>query len=210
MKRTAAEGPPEADIALRPVWDPVVRGCHWALVGLLVAAWLTAQGGVHYVVWHAFIGYAWLLVLGVRLGWGWIGPSTARFGRFVRSPRAVLAYARTLPTRLPSHWYGHNPVGGWATLLLLGLALLQGLSGLFMSDDIFFDAPLYQRLGPTVQAIMPWLHRNAIDVLWLVSGLHVVAVAFYALHKGENLVGAMITGRRWVARAKARDHSPGR
>ena len=38
----------------------------------------------------------------------------------------VLAYLRSLSGPKPEHHTGHNPAGGWAIVLLLGLAILTG------------------------------------------------------------------------------------
>jgi hypothetical protein len=41
------------------------------------------------------------------------------------------------PARLqPAHHVGHNPAGGWAIVLLLGLGILSGLSGWAIYNDI--------------------------------------------------------------------------
>ena len=64
-------------------------------------------------------------VLGVatfRLPWGFIGTRYARFVDFVRGPAAVKDYLSSLLRLQPAHHVGHNPAGGWAIVLLLGLA----------------------------------------------------------------------------------------
>jgi hypothetical protein len=70
------------------------------------------------------------------LPWGFIGSRYARFVDFVRGPTAVKEYANSLLKLEPAHHVGHNPAGGWAIVLLLGLGILSGLSGWAIYNDI--------------------------------------------------------------------------
>ncbi|BBI74341.2 hypothetical protein HAALTHF_37500n [Vreelandella aquamarina] len=77
-------------------------------------------------------------------------------------------------------------------LLLVSLGF-QALSGLFLSDDIFFQAPLYGLLGPAVGDVLARLHSLNSDLLLILIGLHLVGLVWHTL-QGERLVPAMLTG----------------
>ena len=66
-----------------------------------------------------------------RIGWGFVGSDTARFGRFLRSPVAALRHLRHFRRPAPDREIGHNAAGGWMVLVLLALLLAQPLTGLF-------------------------------------------------------------------------------
>ena len=165
-----------------PVWDPVVRILHWALAASIAAAWFTRHGGG---VWHEWIGYVSLLIVALRLAWGWAGPRYARFGQFVRTPVATLRYAGHMLTgREPRH-IGHNPLGGWMVVALLLIAALAGLSGWLYTTDAYWGAEWLENL-----------HEALSIFLLVLVALHVAGVAVASWRHRENLVGAMLHGRK--------------
>src|ERR1700728_2854074 len=76
------------------VWDLPIRLAHWLLVVLLCFSWWTATESQ--MRWHRFSGYAILTIVLFRIYWGFVGPSTARFVQFVRSPAVVISYSRSM------------------------------------------------------------------------------------------------------------------
>lgn len=181
------------------IWDLPIRLFHWLLVIGVALQFGTAEFGWLSMQWHIWIGYGLLVLLLFRLGWGVFGSDSARFGRFVSAPGKVLGYLRQWSATPMSHFAGHNPAGGWATLLMLLLLLLQALSGLATSDDIEWFGPLCNKLPEAWIAIASWLHRQLQTVLLAVLALHMFAIVGYRLFKGENLIGAMWHGRRAIA-----------
>ena len=119
-----------------PTWDLPTRIFHWALVLLIIDAWVSYSFGDVLMRWHMWNGYALLTLVLFRLMWGIWGSNTARFSGFVASPLRVVRYLRALARGEDEHYLGHNPAGGWSVLVLLGLILVQGVCGLFASDDI--------------------------------------------------------------------------
>ncbi|MFM8375161.1 MAG: cytochrome b/b6 domain-containing protein, partial [Phenylobacterium sp.] len=105
-----------------PVWDGPTRLFHWALVILVLVAWLTAE---EQMTIHRGAGYALLGLLAFRVWWGLAGGSTARFGNFVRGPAAVRRYLAESRAGTAGEHAGHNPLGALSVLALLGLVALQ-------------------------------------------------------------------------------------
>lgn len=177
------------------VWDLPIRLFHWGLAVLVAVLWLTGEFGqldIHMVLG----GWALVLVL-FRLGWGFAGSPTARFTQFVRGPAAIRAYlaaARSGAVRS----IGHNPLGALSVLALLGLLAAQGGSGLFTSDDIVTDGPLVHLVASKTVSLLSTVHRVGAKVLLALVGLHLAAVAFYTVVKKDDLLRAMITGRKRV------------
>ncbi len=122
-------------------WDLPTRLFHWALVITFAGSWYTAEQGM--TEWHERLGLATLALLAFRLIWGFVGSGTARFAGFVRGPLAAWRYAReTLAGRHPAY-LGHNPLGGWSVLALLFAMAAQAGMGLFATDEILYEGPLY-------------------------------------------------------------------
>src|SRR5438874_1467834 len=128
-------------VGLLRVWDLPVRVMHWLLVASIAVCWWT--GVNNELEYHLYSGYAALWIVLVRLYWGLVGSSTARFVNFVRGPRAVFDYARTLHRRDTPHTHGHNALGAISVLAMLGLVLAVVVLGLFAVDvDGLYSGPL--------------------------------------------------------------------
>lgn len=184
----------EQQPASRRVWDAPVRIFHWAIVGLVVTSWVTADQGFMRI--HQWSGSALLALLLFRLAWGLFGSSTARFSGFVRSPFAAFRYLRALSRSDPPKYAGHNPAGGWMVLALLSLLCAQVTTGLFANDGLGFMGPLALQVAADDSDRLTSLHGWLFNLLLLLVWLHVVAVFFYLLVKRENLILPMLTGRK--------------
>lgn len=162
------------------IWDWPVRLGHWMMVGAFILAWLTADSEMWRLV-HVLSGAVVAAVATFRLPWGFIGSRYARFVDFVRGPRAVAEYLSSLLRLQPAHHAGHNPAGGWAIVLLLGLGILCGLSGWAIYNEIGGHWP-------------EDLHEGLAATMLTVVIVHVAGVVSGSVLHGENLVRAMLTG----------------
>ena len=184
-----------------PTWDLPVRIFHWLLVLLVFSQIVTASIGGNAMQVHAFGGYAILALVWFRILWGFLGGTRARFSDFVRGPVAVIRYAKSiLWGPLPAH-RGHNPLGGWSVLAMLGSLLVQGATGLFANDDVMMEGPLAKHVSDRTSELATAIHDVNAVVLLTLAAVHIVAVLFYLLAKKENLIAPMITGRKQSATA---------
>lgn len=199
--------PDPSNAELRPtrVWDLPTRLFHWSLVVLVLFNGITGQFaadlGSDWMERHMLSGYAILALVLFRLLWGFIGNRHARFAGFVRGPRAVLDYLASLGGRKPATAYqGHNPLGAWSVLaMLLALAVQVG-SGLFLSDeDLGVEAPLAKHVANRTIDLMSSVHEAVFWLLLALVTVHLCAIVFYRVAKGENLVRPMITGDKALA-----------
>lgn len=178
--------------ARQAIWDVPTRLFHWSIVILLGFSWWCAE--TDHMEWHYKSGLTLCALVLFRIAWGFAGSSTARFARFVRGPRAVWGYVRSPNT---DDAPGHNPVGGWSVLLLLGIMALQILTGLFAVDlDGLESGPLSYLVDFDRGRIAAEIHQVTFNVLLAVSVLHVLAIGFYLLVKRRNLVAPLISGSR--------------
>ena len=164
------------------VWDWPVRLGHWLMVGGFTLAWLTGDSETFRLV-HVIAGATVLAVAAFRLPWGFIGSRYARFVDFVRGPTAVKDYVLGLLRLQPAHHVGHNPAGGWAIVLLLGLGILTGLAGWATYNDLG---------GHWLEE----LHEGLATAMLTVVIIHVAGVVSGSVLHGENLVRAMVNGRK--------------
>ncbi|MCB1637527.1 MAG: cytochrome b/b6 domain-containing protein, partial [Thiothrix sp.] len=138
-----------------------------------------------------------------RIVWGLMGSDTARFSRFVKSPVHALGHLKELGSRAPAWHVGHNPLGAWMVVALLLTVLVQAVTGLFASDDIMVEGPLYGLVSSAFSGRMTGLHHQVFNLLLLLVVLHVAAVLFYRFYKGTNLIRAMVTGNAEGAQGEA-------
>lgn len=164
------------------VWDWPVRIGHWLLAGAFILAWLTSESETWRLV-HALAGGTAMGVIVFRLVWGFAGTRHARFASFVRGPSAVIDYVVGLLTRKEEEYAGHNAAGGWVIVALLLLGILTGASGWLT----------YQELGGKVAEE---LHEGLASTMLAIVLVHVAGVVVSSLAHRENLVRAMLTGRK--------------
>jgi cytochrome b len=182
------------------IWDLPTRLFHWSLVLLVAFSAITGELGedlpVKFMDWHRLSGYAILTLLLFRLVWGVIGSTHARFTNFVRGPAAALRYVQEALGRAPATRHlGHNPLGGWSVLMLMACLAIQVVTGLFIADeDLGVEGPFAKLVSSRVSDALAEIHEGNFGVLLALIGLHLSAIAFYLVAKGENLVRPMLTG----------------
>jgi len=181
------------------VWDLPTRLFHWTLMVLIVLQYATGEFHVLDMQWHFWFGYATLALLLFRILWGFLGSQTSRFNQFVRGPGVVLRYLKSQLSASPQVSIGHNPLGGWSVLAMLACIALQVISGLFASDEIGTDGPLFGLVSSRTVKLMTRLHDWNQNLLLGLIALHVAAVIGHLLLKHENLITPMLSGRKHVA-----------
>jgi len=172
---------------------------HWSLPLLLAALWWTAHH--EELDLHRTLGFVTLWLVLFRLLWGVFGSSTARFADFIKGPRTVVAYVRDLVAgRTEPGVIGHNPLGGWSVAGMLTLLSVELGLGLFASDtdEELYPGPLAKFISADQSAAASQWHHWVFNALLFLIGLHVAAIAFYAVMKRDNLVGPMVTGAKSV------------
>ncbi|MDQ7989242.1 MAG: cytochrome b/b6 domain-containing protein [Candidatus Dactylopiibacterium sp.] len=180
------------------VWDLPLRLFHWALLVCVTGAVLAIEVFDN-IDWHQRFGFGVLALVIFRILWGFVGGRHARFASFVRGPGTMLAYLRSSV----AHGVGHNPLGAVSVLALLLVLALQAGSGLFMTDEIFFEAPLFKYVSGATASLLGSLHEINVNVLYALVALHVAAILFYRFVKRNNLVTPMITGSKAVTAEEA-------
>ncbi|NVK02248.1 MAG: cytochrome b/b6 domain-containing protein [Oceanospirillaceae bacterium] len=187
-----------------PVWDILIRIFHWSLVFSFALAWITAD---EWDAVHSWAGYTLAGLLGFRLVWGLIGTTHARFINFIYSWSEVKQYLRSLLTIRPKHYLGHNPAGSWMVLLLILVLAMTCLSGMTLYAT--------EGQGPLAGTFLAHLSDGWVEevheffansVLALVF-VHVAGVLVSSLLHAENLVKAMVTGKKQVGDTEVSDET---
>ena len=184
------------------VWDPVIRIIHWLLAASVLLNWLTDSP-----LWlHTWSGYLAAALMASRVLWGFIGPENARFGRFVRGPYAVFDYLAGLIRFSSQRYIGHSPAGGAMIVALLvmiaattgtGMASLAAMEGRGPLSAVVERIPLPRTLGQRRPSpLIREVHQVLASVTLALVILHVAGVVLASCVHRENLIVAMVTGRK--------------
>ena len=175
------------------VWDPLVRLAHWSLALATGVAWWTRE--YNYEL-HLDAGYAVLTIVVIRLLWGFLGTQHARFRTLSYAPGVALRYLRDLPRGRAPRFIGHSPAGAWMIFLLLAALVACCLSGIALDAAENRAGPLAStRLFIYTEQITAF-HAWSTRALEALVPLHIGGVAVASLAHRENLVTAMLTGRK--------------
>jgi cytochrome b len=162
------------------VWDWPLRAFHWSLAFFVLLAWFTPG---KFDGLHRFAGYAVIVLISFRIGWGVFGTRFSRFHAIGRRLRAAPAYLVNLRRGRAGRYRGLNPAG---TAMLVAMLLLLAVSTVtgWMSTTVRFFG-------------VPWVedtHSYVSDAVIVLVVVHVLGVLVMCVLQRENLVGAMITG----------------
>lgn len=164
------------------VWDPLVRIFHWSLAICFFGAYLLGDDGG---TLHQTIGYAAFGLVGFRLLWGMVGSRYARFSSFIPSTGVLLRYLKDVLARKEARYVGHNPAGAAMIVALLLAVVATGISGWLLTTDALWGVEWVEEV-----------HEVMANTTFFLVGLHIAGVVFSSLRHHENLVRAMITGRK--------------
>ncbi len=175
------------------VWDPLLRLFHWSLACFFLVAYFL-EGD--WIKLHAHAGYTVALLVMFRLIWGFLGTTHARFSSFMPSPQVFSDYLRDFLHRRAKPHTGHDPLGA---LMIVSL-LVSLLVTTFLGMSLF----AMQGSGPLPHALVSnWsgsFVESAHDFFAnLTMGLvvvHIAGVLLTSFLHRENLIAAMITGRK--------------
>jgi cytochrome b len=190
------------------IWDVPTRLFHWLLV-LLVGTNLFLigpDGGVETVI-HMVAGYGVAGLLLFRLAWGLVGSPRSRFADFVRPWPAVKAYVERLLRLQPSLAVGHNPLGGWMVIILLAVLAAMVVTGVFASGRQA-AGPFAHLIPVDLTAVAGDIHEFVANILIALIVVHLAGVAVDWFLTRENLVKAMINGRKRLPAEIATEEPP--
>jgi cytochrome b len=164
------------------VWDSFVRLFHWSLVCLFALAFLTGDESDRV---HIAAGYGIAGLLVMRIVWGFAGSRHARFTNFVRGPRETISYLRDAVLFKARRYLGHNPAGGAMIIALLVMLTGTTISGYLLTTDASWGSKAAEEV-----------HEVFANLTAGLVVLHVAGVLAASVLHRENLVRAMITGRK--------------
>ena len=203
------------------VWDPIVRVGHWALVAAFAIAYLSAEeeGGSPHAL-HVWGGYVIGAIVALRVLWGFVGPQYARFSNFVCGPIIAIKYLFDLIAGRARRYVGHSPAGGAMVIALL-VCLAGTVATGVVANGEHSKGPLAANgavitmvaqaeenegggagdgeKGGGEKSIIGEFHGALANITLVLVVLHVLGVGLASYAHRENLVAAMLTGKKHSA-----------
>lgn len=168
------------------IYDLPTRVFHWTFAGLFVAAYAigsTVDDESPRFVLHMLAGGLLGTAVLLRLLWGVVGTRHARLSDFSLGPAALGRYLQGVLSGRARTWTGHNPASSWAALLMMGLGLGLGVTGLAM-------------VGGAAPHAVEEVHEVLANAFLAVVLLHVAGVLVHVLRHRDALPLSMVTGRK--------------
>lgn len=175
---------PAPPSSIERIWSLPVRLAHWGVAALVLFNLFNDAGGKV----HRYAGYAAAGFVALRTLYGVLtrdGPARLHLPR----PRAMFAHARAMFGGSPPRVAGHNPLGVAMSLLLWTLVLGLAATGWVSRLDRYWGED-----WPTE------IHGVLAVALQVCVVLHLAGVVASSLLERQNLITAMITGRKHVDR----------
>lgn len=177
------------------VWDPVVRIFHWTLVTTFFIDYVTEED---LLTIHVWAGYVLLIVLGIRIIWGFVGTQHARFSDFVTSPSVAFQYLKDTVYLRAERYIGHNPIGGLMVVILLISVTITGVSGLLLygvgEEHAGPLAGLFTSGNEFWEDFLEELHEFFANLSLFMVIIHIAGVIVESKIHNESLVRAMWDG----------------
>ena len=180
------------------IWDIFIRVFHWSLLATFAIAYLTEDD---FPTIHVYAGYTMMVLIAMRLIWGFIGTPYARFSNFVVKPGAVIEYMKEVVQFRAKHYLGHNPAGGAMVIALLISLSITLFFGLLTYGAAEFSGPLAGLSGGVSSStahLFKEVHEFFANLTLLLVALHVFGVLVASLQHKENLVKSMMTGYKQI------------
>jgi cytochrome b len=202
------------------VWDPLVRIGHWIIVAGFTVAYFIEDDLLSVHVWAGYIVGA---AVTIRVIWGFVGPRHARFADFLFGPSTILSYMVDLLRLRSKRFIGHSPAGAAMVFTLLiclagtvvtGLALYGAekkagpLRALYavaapISSGVINSAAADENGHEGREGIeggeggaMKEYHEVLANITLALIILHILGILWASFAHRENLIWAMVTGRK--------------
>jgi cytochrome b len=197
MQQTDSNQVADDQVAKVKVWDRFLRFFHWTLVLCFATAFISGEANASTL--HVLVGYVLCVLLAARVYWGFKGSEYARFRAFIYPVSEALEYLRSMLKGNPKHYYGHNPAGALMVFTMFGLLAVIFISGLLTLGTIDFEGPLVflaNRVSDEASYVFRHLHEFLPPVALGLVLLHLLGVLVGSIQHKENLVRAMLTGKK--------------
>ena len=164
------------------VWDKFIRFFHWNIAFGFLLNYLVIDDNNFL---HEWLGYYLLVLLMLRIIWGFWGSHHARFKNFFPSFKLLKYYLMNMVILKEPDYMGHNPVGAVMIMVIIMFLFAISISGWMMGLDLFWGVSWVEDI-----------HYYSSTALFYLIFIHVMGVIYTSWRHKNNLIKSMITGRK--------------
>ena len=170
------------------IWDLNTRIFHLMLILTIIISIISGKFSYFYI--HEISGMTLFFLILFRIYWGFFGGYYSKFKNFNLNKNSLFNYFKNKEKK----YFGHNPLGSLSIFSIFVLILLLSVSGMFSSNDIFYDGP-FVKLAPQLVGFFTNIHDTLHYFLYSLIILHLSAVSFYQFFLKEKIINQMIDGK---------------
>ena len=168
------------------VYDWPTRIFHWLFAFLFLGAYLIAEFvnddnplfPLHMV---AGLTIGFLLIL--RILWGFIGTTYARFSSFNLNPIELVLYLKDAVTTKTKQYLGHNPASSYAAIIMFICAAGLAITGVMMTGGS--ESDFYEDT-----------HKLLANIFLITVVAHVGGIIFHQFKHRDSLWSSMFDGKK--------------
>lgn len=167
------------------VYDLPTRLFHWLFAFLFIAAFLIAE----YVdddsalfSYHMLAGLTMVFLLVLRIIWGFMGTTYARFNTFILNPAELFRYLKKAVTSNTKRFLGHGPASSWAAVIMFFCALGLAVTGIAMGRG---GGEFYEEI-----------HEFLAEVFLFTVIAHLAGILFHHFRHRDSLWSSMLDGKK--------------
>lgn len=168
------------------VYDWPTRIFHWLFALLFLAAYLIAETVDHenpLFSLHIMAGLTIGFILILRMVWGFVGTTYARFSSFELNPKKLLGYLKDAVITKTKSYAGHNPASSYAALVMFICAAGLAATGIMMtsgSESDFFEET----------------HELLANIFLITVIAHIGGLIFHYIRHRDSLWSSMFDGKK--------------
>ena len=170
------------------IWDLNIRIFHLMLIITIIISIISVKFSYFYI--HEISGITLFFLILFRIYWGFFGGYYSKFKNFNLNKNSLFNYFKNKEKK----YFGHNPLGSLSIFSIFIIMFLTSVSGMFSSDDIFYDGP-FVKLAPQLVGFFTNIHDTLHYFLYSLIILHLSAVSYYQFFLKEKIINQMIDGK---------------
>lgn len=168
------------------VYDWPTRIFHWLFAFLFLGAYLTVElvdDENPIFSLHMMAGLTIGFILILRIVWGFVGTTYARFSSFEMSPIKFLEYLKDAVVAKTKRYLGHNPASSYAAIIMFICAAGLAVTGVMMT-------------GGGESDVIEEIHELLANIFLITVVAHVGGIIFHHVKHKDSLWSSMFTGKK--------------
>lgn len=168
------------------VYDWLTRIFHGMFAALFLVAFLIAEtvsDESSLFSAHMLAGLTIVFILILRLVWGFIGTTYARFSSFSLNPVELLGYIKDALVTKTKRYLGHNPASSYAAIIMFVCAAGLAFSGIMMVG--VGDSEIYEEV-----------HELLANLFLVTVIAHISGIIFHHFKHSDEIWFSMVDGKK--------------